>query len=75
MNEKQQQVLEILARVVEQPAGELAPEQSLKTDLQLDSYKALDLLATIEEEFDVEISEVEAAKVETVGDVLALADK
>lgn len=75
MTENQQKVLQILSRVVERPAEALTPELSLKTDLKLDSYRALDLLAAIEEELDVEISEVEAAKVETVADVLALAQK
>ena len=67
--------MEILAEVLQRSADGFSPEQRLKEDLQLDSYQALDLLATIEEEFDVEISEVEAARVETVQDVLELANE
>lgn len=74
MNEKQTQVLEILAEVLERPASELKPEQHLKDDLEMDSAQSLELLSEIEDRFEIEIDEISAAKAVTVGDVLALAE-
>lgn len=71
MNEKQQRVLEILSEVVGRPASELEPRHKLKDDLELDSTQGLELLATLEDEFDLDIDEVEAARLETVADLLA----
>jgi acyl carrier protein len=49
----------------------LRDEAELVADLGLDSIVTLDLLMTLEEELDREISEVEAAELVTVGDILA----
>ena len=72
MNDKQQQVLEILSGVVEKPAAELKPEHKLKDDLELDSTQGMELLANLEDEFDLDIDEAQAAKLERIGDLLAL---
>ena len=73
MNEKQQKVMTILADVLEKPVESIKPEHELKGDLEVDSAQAMELLATIEETFDMDISEVEAAKVAKVQDLLDLA--
>lgn len=74
MNEKQQRLVAILAEVAQVDAASVKPEQHLKNDLRLDSAQALELLATIEDEFDMEIDEVAASKIATVKDVLDFAD-
>jgi acyl carrier protein len=63
-------VLEILADVTGKPEEELTPGLDLVADLELDSAQVMELLAEVEDEFDVEIPEVEAAKLKTVQDVL-----
>jgi len=63
--------LAVLAKVSKRPVAELTPNKDLKADLDLGSAEALELLATLEETLEIEISEVEAAKMRTVGDVLA----
>ena len=73
MNEKQQQLLEILAAVTQRPADAWKHEHELKGDRELDSAQTLELLSEIEDAFDMEISEVAAAKVKTVGDLLEFA--
>lgn len=73
MNEKQQKILSILAEVIGRPAEEIKPEHDLRTDLELDSPQTLELLCEIEEAFDFEIDEVEAAKVKTVKDLFDFA--
>lgn len=73
MNDKQKQLLDILAAVTERPVDTLKLEQELKGDLELDSAQTLELLSEIEDAFDTEISEIDAAKVKTVGDLLEFA--
>lgn len=69
------QGLAVIARVAGKNVAELRPEQNLVGDLQIDSPKALQLLLQLEEELDLEISDEEAAKMDTVGDVLAFLAK
>jgi acyl carrier protein len=65
-----EEVLQILSDVCRVPPEELTSEKRLIQDLDLDSVLALDLLMTLEERLGIEISEVEATKMVTVGDVL-----
>jgi len=60
----------VLAKLSGIPATELQPSMDLVADLGIDSPKALELLVELEEALDVEISDEEAARMETVGDVL-----
>lgn len=60
----------VLARASGREQGELQPELDLVADLGIDSPKQLELLIELEEALDTEISDEEAAALETVGDVL-----
>jgi acyl carrier protein len=68
-------VYEILSRVTRRERSTLKPEQDLAADLDIGSAQALELLATLEDELGIEISEVDAAKLRTVKDVLAYVAK
>ncbi len=51
----------------------IKPETTFVEDLGADSLDLVELMMSIEEEFDIgEISEQDAAKIKTVGDVLDL---
>lgn len=51
-------------------------DQDLQGDLGADSLDLVELMMTLEEEFDVgEIGEETAAGIKTVGDILALVDE
>jgi len=63
------EILKIIGEVCRVPVEELTPEKHLIRDLDLDSVLALELLMTLEDNLGVEISEVDAAKLVTVGDV------
>ncbi len=67
--------LAVIARVAGKNADELRPEQNLVGDLQIDSPKALQLLLLLEEDLAIEISDEDAAKMDTVGDVLSYLGK
>jgi acyl carrier protein len=49
---------------------ELAPEVSFIDDLGADSLDIVELVMAIEEEFDIEISDDDAEKIQTIGDAL-----
>lgn len=47
----------------------IVPEASIVDDLKMDSLDCIEILMTIEEEFDLEISDEDAEKWKTVGDI------
>lgn len=62
--------LDVMAKLSKIDRAELKPEMDLVADLGIDSPKALQLLVELEESLDIEISDEDAARMETVGDVL-----
>jgi acyl carrier protein len=71
LNAQQQQGLAVIAAIAGQDVATLRPEQHLVGDLGIDSPKALQMLLQLEEELGIEIDDDAAAKMDTVGDVLA----
>ena len=67
-------ILRTIAQVTRKPVEELKPELDLAADLDVGSAEAMEILASIEDDLEIEISEVEAAKLRTVGDVLGYAE-
>ncbi|MEM7051621.1 MAG: acyl carrier protein [Acidobacteriota bacterium] len=63
--------LQILAEISGKPVAELRPEDDLVAHLGLDSPKALQLLMTLEERLDIEISDEQAAGLNSVGEILS----
>lgn len=63
--------LEVVAKLAGVELGKLEAKTELVADLGIDSPKALQLLVELEDELGIEISDEEAARMETVGDVLA----
>ncbi|MDN4523453.1 acyl carrier protein [Fictibacillus fluitans] len=51
-------------------AAEVKPEASFKEDLGADSLDVVELVMELEDEFDLEISDEDAEKITTVGDVV-----
>jgi acyl carrier protein len=50
--------------------SEIKPEASFKDDLGADSLDVVELVMELEDEFDLEISDEDAEKIATVGDVI-----
>ena len=50
--------------------GEIKLESSFKEDLGADSLDVVELVMELEDEFDMEISDEDAEKMNTVGDVV-----
>ena len=70
MSDKLTEALEVISKLAGIPQDQLKPETELVADLGIDSPKALQLLVELEEALGIEISDEEAARMETVGDVL-----
>ena len=67
---KQDLVIDVIAKVASKERSTIKPEQELTADLGIDSPKGLQLLMELEEKLQLEISDEEAARMATVGDVL-----
>ncbi len=66
-----QTALAIIARIARRPVAELTPQTELVADLDFDSARALELLVALEDGIGIEISDEDAARLDTVGDILA----
>ena len=75
MSTNREKALAVIAKVAAADPAGLAPEMDLVADLGVDSPRALQLLVELEERLGIEISDEEAARMQTVGDVLACAER
>jgi acyl carrier protein len=62
--------LDVIAKVSGVDRSKLEPTMELVANLGLDSAKALELLVELEDHLEVEIDDEEAARLNTVGDIL-----
>lgn len=69
MNQKEK-TLGVIADVSGVERDTIEPQMDLVADLGIDSPKALQLLVKLEDELGIEISDEEAARMETVDDIL-----
>jgi acyl carrier protein len=64
-------VKKIIAEKLSVDLAEVVPEASFVDDLGADSLDLVELIMSMEEEFDVEISDEDAEKITTVQDAIA----
>ncbi|MFC4617312.1 acyl carrier protein [Camelliibacillus cellulosilyticus] len=65
-----EKVKKIVADRLDVDEADVKPEASFKEDLEADSLDVVELVMELEDEFDLEISDEEAEKILTVGDVV-----
>lgn len=65
-----EKVLEVIADQFGLDVDELNEDLSFKEDLEADSIQLMELVMTLEDEFDTEIDEEDIESIETVGDVI-----
>lgn len=63
-------VTKYLVERFEVPREKISPETNLFTDLELDSIDALDMMALLESELEVDVSEEELKEIRTVQNVV-----
>lgn len=66
----EQEVIDIVVEQLGVDQHEVTPDKSFVEDLNADSLDLTELIMTFEERFGFEISEEEAEKLKTVGDVI-----
>ena len=65
-----ERILEIIAGQFNLNVDELDENMNFQDDLNADSIELVELVMTIEEEFDTEVSEEDLDKLKTIGDVI-----
>ncbi len=70
MSSLEKQVKEIIVEQLGVDASDVTPDASFIEDLNADSLDLTELIMTFEEKFGFEISEEDAEKLKTVGDVI-----
>ena len=63
-------VIKMVAEKLDVDLDEVVPKASLVDDLGADSLDLVELVMTMEEEFDIEISDEEAEKLVTIQDAI-----
>lgn len=71
----EQEVIDIVVEQLGVDKEEVTPGKSFVEDLNADSLDLTELIMTFEERFGIEISEQEAEKLKTVGDVVRYLEK
>jgi acyl carrier protein len=66
--------LSVIAKVSRVEVAALNPDLDLVADLGFDSAKSLELLVELEEALGIEVSDEQAARLNTVGDILAVVE-
>jgi len=70
MVDVQQRIIELIAEQLEKDISEISPEMLFADDLGADSLDLVELIMTVEEEFNIEIPDEEAEKIKQVKDAI-----
>lgn len=71
----EQEVIDIVVEQLGVDRNDVTPAKSFVEDLNADSLDLTELIMTFEERFGCEISQDDAEKLKTVGDVITYIDK
>ena len=63
-------ILQIIAEQFNIDQDDLTEDMNFQDDLNADSIELVELVMTIEEEFETEVSEEDLEKLKTIGDVI-----
>lgn len=75
MATNQERLIEIIAKQLGVDEGNVTPDASFMEDLGADSLDTVELVMALEEEFDLEIPDSDAEKIQTVQDALNYLDE
>ena len=65
-------VLQIISKQLKTKPEKLLLNHNLSVDLGADSLDAIEIIVSLEEQFDIEISDNEAENIKTISDVISL---
>ncbi|MDO5096257.1 MAG: acyl carrier protein [Peptostreptococcaceae bacterium] len=66
-----ERVIAVLADKLSKDEAEIKAESNIKEDLGADSLDMVEVIMGLEDEFGIEISDEDAAKISTVGEIVA----
>ncbi|MBP3312150.1 MAG: acyl carrier protein [Butyricicoccus sp.] len=69
-----EKICELLADKFDADASSMTMETSIKDDLNADSLDVVELMMDLEEQFGITISDEEAMKLSTIGDIVKYID-
>lgn len=75
MATNQERLVEIIAKQLGVDEDNVTPDASFMEDLGADSLDTVELVMALEEEFDIEIPDSDAEKIQTVQDALSYLDE
>ena len=75
MATNQERLIEIIAKQLGVDEGNVTSDASFMEDLGADSLDTVELVMALEEEFDIEIPDSDAEKIQTVQDALNYLDE
>ena len=75
MATNQDRLIEIIAKQLGVDEDNVTPDASFMEDLGADSLDTVELVMALEEEFDLEIPDSDAEKIQTVQDALTYLDE
>jgi len=70
MSDTFERVKELVVDRLDVEEDKVTPDASFQKDLEADSLDVVELIMELEDEFDMEIADEEAEKIETVGDAV-----
>ena len=70
-----EQLRAIIVKYVEVKEEQITPESRFMEDLGFTSFDFMSMLGELEDEFDIEVDEQEAAGIRTVGEAVAYLEK
>ena len=75
MATNQERLIEIIAKQLGVEEENVTPDASFMEDLGADSLDTVELVMALEEEFDIEIPDSDAEKIQSVQDALSYLDE
>lgn len=67
-------VIELISQQLNKPVSEITADKEVVKDLGADSLDVVEMLMSLEEEFNITVPEEEAVNIKTVGDIVNLID-
>ena len=68
-------VKELISQQLNKPIEEITEDKEVVKDLGADSLDVVEMLMSLEEEYDITVPEEDAVNIKTVGDIVKLIDK
>ncbi len=68
-------VIELISKQLNKPAEEIAENKEIVKDLGADSLDVVEMLMSLEEEFEISVPEEDAVNIKTVGDIIKLIEE